>query len=162
MVITEKEAREKYTNTLNKTKVEGEYPSYKSNSDILRDQLVKAGVEEPSYSNAAHHVVAALGTGMEESVRILEKLGIDLNSACNGVFLPTKKASKTDYDTETLHSGPNGADYKKTVNNKIKKVYDDAVSEGLSKDKVTEKVVKAIDDIKNDLQTGKLKINNAK
>ena len=162
MVITEKEAREKYKNTLNKTKVEGEYPSYKSNSDILRDQLVKAGVEEPNYSNAAHHIVAALGTGMEESVRILEKLGIDLNSACNGVFLPTKKASKTDYDTETLHSGPNGADYKKTVNNKIKKVYEDGVKKGLSKEKITEKVVKTIDDIKNDLQTGKLKINNAK
>ncbi|UYI77765.1 MAG: AHH domain-containing protein [Fusobacterium varium] len=160
-VITEKEAREKYKNTLNKTKVEGDYPSYKSGSDILRDQLLKSGVEEPNYQNAAHHVVAEKGTGMPDATRILEKLGIDVNSACNGVFLPTKKASKTDYDTETLHSGPNGADYKKTVNSRINNAYKDAVKKGLSKDKIIEKVVKEIDNIKNDLQTGKLKINSA-
>ena len=162
LFITEKEAREKYKNALNKTKVEGVYGKSKSNSDILRDQLVKAGVEEPNYSNAAHHIVAALGTGMEEAVRILEKLGIDLNSASNGVFLSTKKANKTDYDTETLHSGPNGADYKKTFNNKIKKVYEDGVKKGLSKEKITEKVVEEINKIKIDLLTGKEKINNAK
>ena len=52
-VITEKEAREKYKNTLNKTKVEGDYPSYKSGSDILRDQLLKYGVEEPNYQKCS-------------------------------------------------------------------------------------------------------------
>ena len=158
--ITEKEAREKYKNTLTKTKVEGEYPSYKSNSDILRDQLLKSGVEEPNYQNAAHHVVAEKGTGMPDATDILNDLGIDVNSACNGVFLPTIGADTTDL-TEVPHVGPNGGSYKKTVNSRIKNVYDDAVKKGLTKDKVIEKVVKEIDNIKNDLQTGKLKINNA-
>ena len=160
MVITEKEAREKYTNTLNKTKVEGEYPSYKSNSDILRDQLVKAGVEEPNYSNAAHHIVAVLGTGMPDATKILKELGIEGNSASNGVFLPTIGADTTDL-TEVPHVGPNGKSYKDTVNDRVKNVYDEAIKKGLSKDKIIEKVVKEINNIKIDLQTGKLKINKA-
>ncbi|MCI6031985.1 AHH domain-containing protein, partial [Fusobacterium varium] len=158
--ITEKEAREKYKNTLNKTKVEGEYPSYKSNSDILRDQLVKAGVEEPNYSNAAHHVVAVLGTGMPDATKILKELGIEGNSASNGVFLPTIGADTTDL-TEVPHVGPNGKSYKDTVNDRVKNVYDEAIKKGLSKDKIIEKVVKEINNIKIDLQTGKLKINKA-
>ena len=122
--------------------------------------MENAGIKAPDYANAAHHVVAEKGTGMPDATKILKKLGIDINSACNGVFLPTTGADATDL-TEASHVGPNGGNYKKTVNNKIKQVYDDAVKKGLSKDKVTEKVVKEIDNIKNDLLTGKLKINNA-
>ena len=97
---------------------------------------------------------------MPDATDILNDLGIDVNSACNGVFLPTIGADTTDL-TEVPHVGPNGGSYKKTVNSRIKNVYDDAVKKGLTKDKVIEKVVKEIDNIKNDLQTGKLKINNA-
>ena len=40
-------------------------------------------------------------------------------------------------------------------------MYDEAIKKGFSKDKIIEKVVKEINNIKIDLQTGKLKINKA-
>ncbi len=43
--------------------------------------------------------------------------------------------------TEVPHVGPNGKSYKDTVNDRIKNVYDEAIKKGLSKDKITEKVV---------------------
>ncbi len=54
--------------------------------------MENAGIEVPSYSNAAHHIVAALGTGMADATRILKELGIEGNSACNGIYLPTTGA----------------------------------------------------------------------
>lgn len=161
LFISEEEAREKYKNVLTKKKVEGKYPSYKSDSDILREEMEKAGIKTPDYANAAHHIVAAKGTGMPDATKILKKLGIDINSACNGVYLPTTGADTNDL-SESPHVGPNGKDYKRIVNNRIKKVHDDAVNAGLSKDEITEKVIKEIDNIRVRLQTGELKINNAK
>lgn len=97
---------------------------------------------------------------MPDATKILKELGIEGNSASNGVFLPTIGADTTDL-TEVPHVGPNGKSYKDTVNDRVKNVYDEAIKKGLSKDKIIEKVVKEINNIKIDLQTGKLKINKA-
>ena len=56
----------------------------------LRKNLKKAGVSEPSYDNAAHHIVPAGKTR-----DILTKFGIHVDDAINGTFLPTKLNSGT-------------------------------------------------------------------
>ena len=63
----------------------------KPSSRKLRKNLVKAGVKEPDYPHAAHHIVAGNSPKAEEAREILLKYGIDINDAENGVFLPTVK-----------------------------------------------------------------------
>ena len=60
-------------------------------SKALRQNLIEAGVDVPSYPNAAHHIVAGSSPKAEEARAILQKFGIDINDAANGVFLPTAK-----------------------------------------------------------------------
>ena len=63
----------------------------KPSSSKLRKNLIKAGVKEPDYPHAAHHIVAGNSPKAEEAREILLKYGIDINDAENGVFLPTVK-----------------------------------------------------------------------
>jgi hypothetical protein len=58
-------------------------------SQILAENLEKAGLKRPS-NHAAHHIVAAADPKAEPARRILERFGIDINSAENGLWL--KKA----------------------------------------------------------------------
>ena len=61
--------------------------TFKNASDILGNNLEAAGTERPEGS-AAHHIVP-YGDRRAQSVRDqLDNLGIDINSADNGVFLP--------------------------------------------------------------------------
>jgi len=53
--------------------------------------MIASGQKEPSYNNAAHHIVAGSSPKAAESRAILDKYGININSADNGVFLPTDK-----------------------------------------------------------------------
>jgi len=65
----------------------------KPDSKILRRNLENAGVDRPTYANAAHHIVAG-GSKNEAAVNsrnILQQYGIDINDAANGVFLPTDR-----------------------------------------------------------------------
>ncbi len=69
------------------SEVSGKKPS----SKVLRDNMISSGQTEPSYKNAAHHIVAGSSSKAIEARQILQKYGLDINSADNGVFLPTEK-----------------------------------------------------------------------
>lgn len=161
LFISEEEAREKYKVAEDKITVDEKYPKSKSPSAILRDEMLKAGIEEPEYQNAAHHIVVEKGGDMEKSTEIFKELGIDINSAVNGVFLPTTGADKTNL-TESPHIGRTGKEYKEIVDERITEAYNNAVKRNLNKADITKEVTKELTNIKNDLLTGKLKINNAK
>ena len=65
----------------------------KPDSKILRRNLENAGVDRPTYANAAHHIVAG-GRKIDAAINsrnILKQYGIDINDAANGVFLPTDR-----------------------------------------------------------------------
>ena len=76
----------------------------KSNSKILRENMLAAGEIEPIYNNAAHHIVAVRSKKAKEAQAIMRKYKVDINSAENGVFLPTQKGvSKAAYHP-SLHT----------------------------------------------------------
>ena len=58
----------------------------KSDSLILGKNLEQAGYERND-NEAAHHIVAAADPRAENARLILQKAGLDINSAFNGVFL---------------------------------------------------------------------------
>lgn len=61
-----------------------------ANADKLRRNMVNSGVTVPNYSNAAHHIVAGNAPDAAEARQILDSFEININSASNGVFLPTE------------------------------------------------------------------------
>ena len=65
----------------------------KSDSKVLRNNLIKANIKPPEYRNAAHHIVAGGSSykAAEEARIILSNYGIGINDAVNGVFLPIEK-----------------------------------------------------------------------
>jgi len=63
----------------------------KPSSKVLRQNMMDAGIEVPDYPNAAHHIVAGSSPKAAEARAILQKYGIDINDAANGVFLPMAK-----------------------------------------------------------------------
>jgi hypothetical protein len=58
-----------------------------SPSAILRANMKSAGVKPPPFPNAAHHIVAVEAEAAAAARAHLEKLGIDINDAANGVFM---------------------------------------------------------------------------
>ena len=110
----------------------------KASSKKLGENLVAAGFKRPNYKHAAHHIVAGRDSGAAKSREILEKFGIDINDAANGVFLPNEKnVSKAIY-----HPMLN--------TNK----YNDNVYEMLSKAKTREEAIGILDKIRNKLLDG--------
>lgn len=73
-------------------------------SKVLRQNLIDAGVEVPDYSNAAHHIVAGNSPKTAEARAILQKYGVDINNAANGVFLPTVKDAAEGAYHPSLHT----------------------------------------------------------
>ena len=63
----------------------------KPSSKALRQNMIEAGLDVPDYANAAHHIVAGSSPKAAEARAILQKFGVDINDATNGVFLPTVK-----------------------------------------------------------------------
>ena len=86
-------------------------------SKELRKNLVSAGTKEPSYPNAAHHIVAGRAPGAQSARDILEKFKVDINNAVNGVFLPTTK----DTTESTYHPSLHTNKYYDKVNNLLNK-----------------------------------------
>lgn len=82
-----------------------------ASSSILRQNMINEGVEVPDYPNAAHHIVAGNDRRAAGLRNILEKYGIDINSADNGVFLPTEKG----VSEATYHRGLHTNNYYKNV-----------------------------------------------
>ena len=132
---------------------------WKTDSKKLDDELLKAGVVKPDYKCAAHHIVT---DKMEDVVKIFKKYDIDINSAANGVYLPSRGAKLSEVSKEAIHIGATSDEYRqnltKTITDFVKELNKTNLSKAAKKDKILEKM----NDIRNDLLTGKLKINNAK
>ena len=132
---------------------------WKTDSKKLDEELLKAGVVKPDYKCAAHHIVT---DKMDDVVKILKDNDIDINSAANGVYLPTKGAKLSEVGKEAIHIGATSKEYRDKITERIIKVVEKANNNNLSKSATKDAILKEIDNIRNDLLTGKLKINNAK
>lgn len=84
-----------------------------ASSEALRRNLIKAGIEVPDYANAAHHIVAGTSAKAAEARAILQKFGLNINDAANGVFLPTIKGKGTTAYHPSLHTNA----YYEEINN---------------------------------------------
>ncbi len=105
------------------------------NSDILRASLVDDnGVPDSNsdYSgivNQAHHIVEV--NNNEEGGGILEAVGIDINSAANGVLLPQfavySNGEDDSYDTgnASIHNGSHRDEYRECVTRALHKAIND-------------------------------------
>ncbi len=89
-----------------------------TDSGILRESLYEAGVNNPPYSNQAHHIVAKNAEKATYSREVLESLDIDLNSASNGVLLPSNRSANYAV-TESIHNGGHLESYYDYINNEI-------------------------------------------
>ena len=81
------------------------------NARILRKNMLDAGDVKPNYNCDAHHIVPS-GDGRYAKATmckdILTKFGIDINSASNGVFLPSQPGIQT---AATYHGALHTASY---------------------------------------------------
>jgi hypothetical protein len=75
-----------------------------TSSKLLRKNMVSAGIVEPSYPNAAHHIVAERSSKAAVAQALLTSFGIDINSADNGVFLPTSIVVSNSEYHPSLHT----------------------------------------------------------
>ena len=73
-------------------------------SKTLRKNLINAGENVPDYANAAHHIVAGSAKKASVARNILQKFGVDINDANNGVFLPTSNNVSTAANHRGLHT----------------------------------------------------------
>lgn len=89
-----------------------------SSSDKLRKNMLSAGRIEPSYSNAAHHIVAGNAYQALDSRILLDALSIDINDSVNGVFLAVNDADAYKYHT-TNHRKVHTNKYFNNVNNDL-------------------------------------------
>ncbi|MCX7748254.1 MAG: S8 family serine peptidase [Clostridia bacterium] len=79
----------------------------RSHSKILRDNLKYDpvfGMKEPSYKNAAHHIVAWKDARAAEARDILRRFDIGIDDAVNGVFLPTQRGVSSAAYHPSLHT----------------------------------------------------------
>lgn len=136
-----------------------------SPSKILRDEMYNAGIYCQQYENAAHHIVAYDADEAQPARDILDKYGIELNSASNGVFLPTEYHAE--FGNVAYHNGGHTNDYYNYVNDQLLKVQDEIDEKNLyiegddeSRRYCAGLVCKKIQEIRIELLTGKLKINN--
>lgn len=130
----------------------------------LRKSLIDSGVNPPGLTNdirawAAHHIAAV---SEERTLKLLRDVGIERDSAANGVFLPMGKAGTGDYIyfTETITD--------KTIvwraanhNTKHYSTYYDFVYESLSPHAGNQKaIIEELHKIRNSLLTGELSLKN--
>lgn len=91
-------------------------------SRALRSALEAAGEVRP-IGSAAHHIVAGTAAAADEARKILERWGIGINEAVNGVFLPAWRASPNPTGAavhSTVHSTVHTEEYYKTVTTMLK------------------------------------------
>ena len=168
--ISTNEAKEMYKGVQGKNKVtniqknltqkEMENKKNKANSKILDEQLQNAGIEKPDYNCAAHHIVS--DRTMPNATKALNDYGIDINSATNGVYLPTANADSSKVTTEVVHSGPNGKDYKDALETSIPDIVENMENVNASYNEIQAALENELNNTRAKLLTGELKINNAK
>lgn len=96
----------------------------KPNGSILRKNMLAvmdpklARIIEAFGGVAAHHVVEGTDPDAEESRKILEKFGIDINDAANGIFLPD--GSSGSIFKGAAHMTSHTKEYSEYVHNELK------------------------------------------
>lgn len=111
-----------YNSKKKKTQVSGSANQVRNlggrHSEVLRESLLNIGVPDQSeeYNNQAHHIVEANDSSAEVARYILELVGIDIDSAINGVFLPSEHYVDMDI---TVHKGSHVKEYAHAVNQAI-------------------------------------------
>jgi len=70
--------------------------SCSSDAKLLRENMVAAGKVEPGFKNSAHHIVMSNSTDsrMVALQNKMKDLDIDINTAENGIFLPSSSKVK--------------------------------------------------------------------
>lgn len=109
----------------------------KTSSKKLRENLIKAGRKVPDYPNAAHNIVAGNSPKASKARQILEKYGMEINDAVNGVFLPTTKRASGAYHP-SIHTN----------------AYYDEVTNLLSEATCKQDVIDILNDIASQLSQG--------
>ncbi len=89
-----------------------------TSSKKLREALIIAKETVPTYANAAHHIVAGTSQRALVARNKLKTLGININEAVNGVFLPTIK----DVSSATYHPAMHTNVYYDKVNDLLEGV----------------------------------------
>ena len=96
--------------------------SCSSDATALRKNMQKNNVPEPKYKNSAHHIV--MSNSKDEKMNALrgkmDLLGIGINEAPNGVFLPTSSKVKTNANAQApAHSKIHTNEYKRQVHDRL-------------------------------------------
>lgn len=138
-----------FSKVASKTKVSGNFSG--SPSEILRAELKDAGVTTPPNANQAHHIIPE---GMDipelnEARAIMNRYGVDLNSASNGVFLPNAK-DLPHAGSATVHSGSHTAEYARYVANAIKRANPTSAAD----------ITEVLNRLRKELLNGTLKLNS--
>ncbi|WP_336784643.1 S8 family serine peptidase [Paenibacillus sp. MMO-177] len=130
-----------------------------TSGNILAKELEAASISAPSIPGvdkwAAHHIIAKTvnnNPNIQKAQTILSNHGIDINSAANGVWLPMRKGeSAIDIDGTfvSTHNGYHVGDYFKYVADTLEPVKNNK-----------QDVLHAIESIRQDLLTGKIRLGN--
>lgn len=99
---------------------------------------------------------------MPKATKALNKYGIEINSATNGVYLPTPNADTSKVTTEVVHSKPNGKEYKELLEKSIPDIAENMENTNASYDEIQAELENELNNTRIKLLTGELKINNAK
>ena len=92
---------------------------------ILRENMEAAGKVAPAYKNSAHHIIMSNSNDvrMRWLRRKIDRMELDINSAENGIFLPTSSAVKTSIGTSLpAHSTIHTNVYKQNVFDRLKNI----------------------------------------
>lgn len=108
----------------NHNKIETPVPEQKSIEDYVsysstllgKNMVKKSGIPKPP-NTAAHHIVPENDKEAQDARDIMNKYGIDINGADNGVFLPTKNNGGV--DPGITHNGRHPKDYAIEINKRI-------------------------------------------
>ena len=135
--------------------VGGTYNNSDSASDILKGELIEAGIcSNLPYAYAAHHIVPWNQKEALKARKILDYYGIEYDSAVNGVFLPMEANGYQ--GSASIHRGGHSNQYIMRVYQKLKKAHKRA-----KHDKNNYSIIiDALNDIRADLLNGVLKINS--
>lgn len=133
--------------------------SVSDNNTTLKANLYNSGAEYPPYSFAAHHIVPKNEKAAQQAVKILKKYGIDINSAANGVFLPSGKGNTSRVVLETIHTGRHTKEYIEYVNQRIEEIDMIITINKLSYKEAQQLICEELHKIRKDLLNGILKLN---
>ena len=132
-----------------RTEVTGNHSESASASVILREELYAAGICNPPYPNAAHHIIPWNDSRAATAQNIMRSVGIDFNSAANGVFLPMGVNAYT--GDAAQHIGRHSSAYIENITTRLQEV----VNSGGGKSQV----VSELNKIREELLNGTLKLN---